>query len=323
MRAVTWQGNEDIRVEDAPDPRIEEPTDAIIKVTSTAICGSDLHLYSVLGAFIDPGDVLGHEAMGVVEEVGPEAGNLRVGARVVVPFPIACGHCWMCRAGLPTQCETTQVRAHGNGAALFGYTTLYGQVPGGQAQYLRVPQAQYGPIEVPPDGPDERYLYLSDVLPTAWQAVEYAGVPTNGTVLVLGLGPIGQMSVRIAAHRGAGQVLAADLVPERLAMAARYGAEVFDLRSVDDLPAAVREQTEGRGPDAVIDAVGMEAHGSFVAESVQRLTRTLPDALAAPMTEKMGGTGWRRCAPPSPACAVAGPSPCPGCTAGPATRCRC
>jgi threonine dehydrogenase-like Zn-dependent dehydrogenase len=172
MKALTWQGNEDVRIEDVPDPRIEQPNDAIIRVTSTAICGSDLHLYRVLGPFLKPGDVLGHEAMGVVEEVGPEAGDLAVGDRVVVPFNISCGHCWMCRNGLMSQCETTQVRDEGKGAALFGYTSLYGSVPGGQAEYLRVPQAQFGPIKVPEAVTDEQVLYLSDVLPTAWQAVE-------------------------------------------------------------------------------------------------------------------------------------------------------
>ncbi|WP_154793971.1 zinc-dependent alcohol dehydrogenase [Occultella kanbiaonis] len=289
MRAVTWQGTEDVQVQDVPDPLIQEPTDAVIKVTSTAICGSDLHLYSVLGAFLDPGDVLGHEAMGIVEEVGSEVTRIRPGDRVVVPFPIACGTCWMCQHGLSTQCETTQVRSQDKGAALFGYTKLYGQIPGGQAQYLRVPQAQFGPIPVPDDAsPDERYLYLSDVLPTAWQAVEYAGVPENSTVLVLGLGPIGQMSARIALHRGASLVLAADFVPARLTMAARHGVEVLDLREIDDLPATVRGLTKGRGPDAVIDAVGMEAHGSPVAAGVQKVAGALPDALAAPLMKKAG-----------------------------------
>ncbi|ROS73320.1 zinc-dependent alcohol dehydrogenase [Cellulomonas sp. PhB143] len=289
MRALTWQGREDVRVEDVPDPQIVEPTDAVVRITSTAICGSDLHLYGVLGAFIDPGDVLGHEPMGVVEEVGAEVTNLRPGDRVVVPFNISCGTCWMCRRGLQSQCETTQTRAESKGAALFGYTKLYGQVPGGQAEYLRVPQAQYGPVVVPDDGePDERYLYLSDVVPTAWQAVEYAGVPADGTVLVLGLGPIGQMCARIARHRGAGAVIGVDLVPERLAMARRHGVDVLDLRDVDDLPEAVRERTSGRGADAVIDAVGMEAHGAPVAGALQRGAGFLPDAVARPFIEKAG-----------------------------------
>ncbi|MFI2364088.1 alcohol dehydrogenase catalytic domain-containing protein [Promicromonospora sp. NPDC019610] len=288
MRALTWQGKEKVSVEDVPDPRIEEANDAIIRVTSTAICGSDLHLYGVLGAFLDAGDVLGHETMGVVEEVGTEAGDLRVGDRVVVPFGIACGRCWMCERGLQSQCETTQVTSQRSGAALFGYTKLYGQVPGGQAEYLRVPQAHYGPVVVPDDGePDERYLYLSDVLPTAWQAVEYAQVPQGGSVVVLGLGPIGQMAARIAAHRGAGLVVGVDLVPERLAMAARHGVSVLDQRRAD-VAEAVRDLTGGRGPDAVIDAVGMEAHGSPVAEAMQKAAGVLPDVVGRPLVEHAG-----------------------------------
>lgn len=287
MRALTWQGREDVRVEDVPDPRLLQPTDAIVRVTSTAICGSDLHLYSVLGAYLRPGDVLGHEAMGVVEEVGEVAGRrLSVGDRVVVPFGIACGTCQMCAIGLQSQCETTQVRSTGKGAALFGYTSLYGSVPGGQAQYLRVPQAQYGPLVVPDDGrPDETYLYLSDVLPTAWQAVEYADVPPGGTVAVVGLGPIGQMAARIARHRGAARVIGVDRVGERLRMAARHGVEPFDTSGVDDVVAAVLELTGGRGADAVVEAVGMEAHGSPVAAVGQRAAALLPDALARPVIE--------------------------------------
>ena len=168
MKALTWYGRRDVRVDDVPDPTIQQPTDAIIRVTSSGLCGSDLHLYEVLGPFLEAGDVLGHEPMGVVEEVGAEAGDLQVGDRVVVPFNISCGHCFMCSQGLQTQCETTQTRDAGMGAALFGYTKLYGQVPGGQAELLRVPQAQYGPIRVPDGAPDDRFLFLSDVLPTAW-----------------------------------------------------------------------------------------------------------------------------------------------------------
>ncbi|HEX7303423.1 alcohol dehydrogenase catalytic domain-containing protein, partial [Lentzea sp.] len=218
MKALTWQGNEKVQVVDVPDPKIEEPTDAIIRVTSTAICGSDLHLYGVLGPYLKPGDVLGHEAMGVVEEVGSGASDhLKVGDRVVVPFNISCGHCWMCERDLFAQCETTQVRDEGKGASLFGYTSLYGSVPGGQAEYLRVPQAQFGPIVVPDGTPDEQFLFLSDILPTAWQAVRYADVPPGGTVAVLGLGPVGQFAVRIARQLGAGRVIGVDRVPERLA----------------------------------------------------------------------------------------------------------
>ncbi|WP_421733723.1 zinc-dependent alcohol dehydrogenase [Cellulomonas sp.] len=289
MRALTWQGHEKVSVESVPDPHLVEPTDAIVRVTSTAICGSDLHLYAVLGMYLDAGDVLGHEAMGVVEEVGSGAGTLRPGDRVVIPFNISCGTCWMCSRGLFAQCETTQVRSQGTGASLFGFSKLYGQVPGGQAEYLRVPQAQFGPVVVPDDGsPDERYLFLSDVLPTAWQAVEYAAVPAGGTVAVVGLGPIGQMAARIAAHRGASRVIGLDLVPERLEMAKRHGIDVLDVSEVDDVTEAVRALTGGRGVDSAIDAVGMEAHGSPVAAGAQRLAGILPDGLAASMIEKAG-----------------------------------
>jgi threonine dehydrogenase-like Zn-dependent dehydrogenase len=186
MKALTYHGTHDVRVDTVPDPAIEQPTDAIIKVTSSGICGSDLHLYEVLGPFMDAGDILGHdEPIGIVEDVG-SAVDLKVGDRVVVPFQIACGSCEMCDLGLQTQCETTQVRDQGMGAALYGYTKLYGSVPGAQAEYLRVPRADYNPIKVPDGPPDDRFLYLSDVLPTAWQGVEYANVPDGGTVAVLG-----------------------------------------------------------------------------------------------------------------------------------------
>jgi len=287
MRAVTWQGRRDVRVEDVPDPRIEKPNDAIVKVTSSGLCGSDLHLYETLGPFMGEGDVLGHEPMGIVQEVGPETGDLRVGDRVVMPFQICCGHCWMCEQGLQTQCETTQVRDQGMGAALFGFSKLYGEVPGAQAQYLRVPEAQYTSIKVPEGPTDERFLFLSDVIPTAWQSVVYAGVPKDGTLLVLGLGPIGDMATRIAAHQGF-RVIAVDRVPERLARAVSAGAEVIDLREVDDVGEEVRARTNGRGADSVIDAVGMEAHGSTVAELGQRVFNKLPSRITAPIMTKVG-----------------------------------
>ncbi|MEU4012239.1 zinc-dependent alcohol dehydrogenase [Streptomyces pseudogriseolus] len=289
MKALTWQGKRDVRVETVPDPKIEEPTDAIIRITSTGLCGSDLHLYEVLTPFMTPGDILGHEPMGIVEEVGAAVPDLQVGDRVVVPFQIACGNCWMCLTGLPTQCETTQVTAEGMGAALFGYTRLYGAVPGAQAEYLRVPQAQYGPIKVPEGPADDRFVYLSDVLPTAWQAVAYAEVPKGGSVAVLGLGPIGDMACRIAQVKGAGRVFGVDLVPERLRRAKARGVETFDLRSFDDekeLVEAIRDQTDGRGPDAVIDAVGTEAHGSAAARMVQNASALLPRKISGPMAER-------------------------------------
>jgi len=287
MKAVVWHGKRDVRVETVPDPVISQPNDAIIRVTSSGICGSDLHLYEVLAPFMAEGDILGHEPMGVVEEVGPAVTGLRPGDRVVVPFNIACGHCFMCTRGLPTQCETTQVRQEDKGAALFGYTRLYGQVPGGQAQYLRVPEAQFGPIKVPDGPPDDRFVYLSDVLPTAWQAVEYAQVPDGGTVAVLGLGPIGDMSARVAMHRGY-RVIGLDLVPERLERARANGVEVLDVAQIDDPAGDVRDLTHGRGPDSVIDAVGMEAHGAPVGKLAQQMAGLLPDVVAARLMEKAG-----------------------------------
>jgi len=288
VRAVTWHGKRDVRVETVPDPVIQEPTDAIVRITSTGICGSDLHLYEVLGAYLEEGDILGHEPMGVVEEVGAEVAAVKPGDRVVVPFNIACGRCFMCQRQLYAQCETTQVREHGKGASLFGYTKLYGSVPGGQAEYLRVPQAHFGPIKVPEGPPDERFVYLSDVLPTAWQAVDYADIPQGGTVTVYGLGPIGQMCTRVARYRGAGLVVGVDPVPERLEMARRHGVEVLNPEEHDGVPAVVKELTQGRGTDAVIDAVGLEAHGSAGAELAQKAVSVLPDRVAEPLSEKLG-----------------------------------
>jgi threonine dehydrogenase-like Zn-dependent dehydrogenase len=285
MKAVTWHGKRDVRVDDVPDPTIEQPTDAIIRVTSSGICGSDLHLYEVMGPFMTEGDILGHEPIGVVQEVGGEVTQIAPGDRVVIPFNISCGHCWMCERQLYSQCETTQNREAGMGASLFGYTKLYGQVPGGQAEYLRVPQAQFGPIKVP-DGPsDDRFVYLSDVLPTAWQAVEYAAVPDGGTLVVLGLGPIGDMSCRIAHQRGL-RVIGVDLVAERLERVRSRGIEAFELDG--GLVGRIRETTGGRGPDSVIDAVGMEAHGAPVGKLIQQMTSLVPDAIAARMMEKAG-----------------------------------
>ena len=288
MRAVTWQGKRNVSVEEVPDPTIQEPTDVVLRITTTNICGSDLHLYEVLGPFMDKGDVLGHEPMGIVEEVGSAVPGLAKGDRVVVPFQISCGSCWMCDQQLFTQCETTQVRSEGSGAAIFGYSRLYGSVPGGQAEYLRVPQAQNTTVKVPHGPPDERYVYLSDVLPTAWQAVEYAAVPKGGTLVVLGLGPIGDMACRIGQHHGY-RVIGVDRVAERLHRGRTRGYEVVDMDAVDgDLGDAIRDMTDGRGPDSVVDAVGLEAHGSPVTKLVQTMAGLLPDALAAPVFEKAG-----------------------------------
>jgi threonine dehydrogenase-like Zn-dependent dehydrogenase len=288
MKALTWHGRRDVRVEDVPDPTIREPTDAIIRVTSSGLCGSDLHLYEVLAPFLSEGDVLGHEPMGVVEEVGAEVKHVAPGDRVVIPFNIACGRCFMCERGLQTQCETTQVRDEGMGAALFGYTRLYGQVPGAQAQFLRVPQAHYGPIKVPEGPPDDRFLFLSDVLPTAWQAVRYADVPDGGSLAVVGLGPIGEMSCRVAQHLGAENIIGLDLVPERLARSKGHGVRTIDVSAVDDVPAAAREMTDGRGPDSVIDAVGMEAHGAPGAKLAHTIAGVMPDPVARKVMQTAG-----------------------------------
>ncbi|MGA5194209.1 alcohol dehydrogenase catalytic domain-containing protein [Streptomyces exfoliatus] len=288
MKAVTWQGRRQVSVETVPDPAIQEPTDVIVRITTSGLCGSDLHLYEVLGPFLDPGDVLGHEPMGVVEEVGPEVRRIRPGSRVVVPFNVSCGTCAMCARGLHSQCETTQVHAYGTGAALFGYTKLYGQVPGGQAEYLRVPFGNSLPIPVPEGPPDDRFVYLSDVLPTAWQAVEYAEVPPGGSVAVLGLGPIGDMASRIALLRGAGLVIGIDPVRERLDRAAARGVHTLDPAEDDGLVDRVRDLTDGRGPDAVVDAVGMEAHGAPIARGLQSLVGRLPDALAGRLMRRYG-----------------------------------
>ena len=285
MRALTWQSVGTVSVEDVPDPRIEESTDAVIRVTSTAICGSDLHLLDTFGPFLAKGDVLGHEPMGVVEEVGSAVSSLAVGDRVVIPFVIACGHCFMCSRGLTSQCETTQNRQSGSGASLYGYTELYGSVPGGQAQFLRVPLADYNATRVGSDLPDDRYLFLSDILPTAWQGVRYAGVPEGGTLAVLGLGPVGQFASRIGRHLGY-RVIAVDPVPERRAMADRHGIETHDL--TDAVVDEIRDATDGRGPDSVVDAVGMEAHGEAAVELLQSAVVRLPDPIAKKLMTTVG-----------------------------------
>ncbi|MBT2512230.1 zinc-dependent alcohol dehydrogenase [Arthrobacter sp. ISL-30] len=285
MKALTWQGRRSVSVEEVPDPVLQKDTDAIVRITSTAICGSDLHLYELLAPFMHKGDVIGHEPMGVVEEVGSGVTNLQKGDRVVIPFSISCGHCFMCSRGLQSQCETEQVRAKGSGAALFGYSELYGSIPGGQAELLRVPHANYGPIKVGMELPDERYLFLSDILPTAWQAVDYAAVPDGGTLAVYGLGPVGQLTARIGKYLGY-RVIGIDPVPERRTMAHRHGVETmaYEKTTSDQL----RDLTDGRGPDSVVDAVGMEAHGSPVGALAQNVVGVLPEKVAQRLMENAG-----------------------------------
>lgn len=290
MRAVTWQGRRKMEISEVPDPVIQDATDIIIKVTSSGICGSDLHLYEVMAPFMSEGDIVGHEPMGIVQEVGSAVKNIQVGDRVVIPFNISCGHCTMCLSGLQSQCDTTQVREHNRGAAFFGYSKLYGQVPGGQAEYLRVPHGDYGAVKVPNESSDDRFLYLSDVLPTAWQGVKYANIPDGGSVLIIGQGPIGHMAARVAKLQGAGQVIVTDVVPERLERAQRLGFQIVDSRTLNDeqFQEAIRDLTGGRGVDAVIEAVGMEAHGSPSAKLSHDLSAVLPSKLAESMINNAG-----------------------------------
>jgi threonine dehydrogenase-like Zn-dependent dehydrogenase len=280
MKAVVWRMPGRLAVEEVPRPHIQEPTDAIVRVAASGVCGSDLHLYGKLVPGMLPGDILGHEVTGVVEEVGPGVPNLRPGDRVVLPFNIACGRCFMCERGLQSQCETTQNREVRKGGSLFGYTHLYGGFAGGQAQYLRVPMAHYGPIKIEDDLPDETAVLLADVLPTAWQGVRYAEVRPGDSVAVFGLGPIGQMAVRIALLQGAGLVVGVDRVPERLRLARASGARTIDFSAVSDVSDLVKEMTGGRGADSVIDCAGMEASGSR-ADSVLQALKVQPDKLQA------------------------------------------
>jgi threonine dehydrogenase-like Zn-dependent dehydrogenase len=281
MQAVVWHGPKRVSVDSVADPKIEEPTDAIIRVTASGVCGSDLHLY-LHGATmaVKPGDILGHEPMGEVVEVGPEVPSLRPGDRVVVPFNIACGACFMCQRGLQSQCETTQNLGGRKGGSLFGYTHMYGGVAGAQAEYLRVPMAHVGPIVVDDDVPELALLLLSDVLPTAWQAVIYADIPPGGTVAVYGLGPIGQMCVRIARFLGAGRIIGIDRFQDRLNLARDHGAEVINYSEIHDVVDAVKTLTAGRGADSVIDAVGQDADGSLV-DRILNTLKVQPDRLIA------------------------------------------
>jgi threonine dehydrogenase-like Zn-dependent dehydrogenase len=269
VQALTWHGKEDVRIDTVPDPRIEEPGDIIIRVTATAICGSDLHIYDGFVPQMEAGDILGHEFMGEVVETGPEVTRFRKGDRVVVPFVIACGHCYFCERSLWSCCDTTNrdahklVELHGQaGAGLFGYSHLYGGYAGGQAEYVRVPYADHGPIKIESSLRDDQVLFLSDIFPTGWMAAENANIQEGDTVAVWGCGPVGQMTIKSAWLLGAGRVIAIDYVPERLRMAELQGnAETIDFLE-DDVYGRLMEMTKNRGPDSCIDAVGAEAHGS-------------------------------------------------------------
>jgi threonine dehydrogenase-like Zn-dependent dehydrogenase len=270
MKAICWQGKKDMRCEDVPDPRIEDPRDAIIKVTTTCICGSDLHLYDGLIPTMCAGDVMGHEPMGEVVEVGPQAraGGLKVGDRVVVPFQMICGECEQCQKGNFSVCQTTNRNADlakaffgDSTAGLFGYSHITGGYAGGQAEYMRVPFAATTVVKVPKDGPDERYIFLSDILPTGWQAAVQADITPEDTVAVWGCGPVGLFAIHSAIVLGARRVIAIDDVDERLERARSVGAEILDRRTVKNVLAHLKEITGGHGPDKCIDAVGMEAHG--------------------------------------------------------------
>jgi len=279
VRALCWHGVEDVRCDTVPDPEIINPRDAIVRVTSTAICGSDLHLYGGLVPSMMKGDVLGHEFMGVVEEVGREVPNLRRGDRVLVPFNIACGNCWYCRHDQWSLCDNSNPNAAAleklngfSGAGLFGYSHLYGGYAGGQAEYVRVPFADVGPLKLETELPDEKLLFLTDIFPTGYMAAEQCGIRDGDTVAVWGCGPVGQFAIQSAYLLGAGRVIAIDRFRDRLDMARDVsGAEVIDYaRDTDDVVETLKRMTGGRGPDHVIDAVGMEAHGHGVLARVDR-----------------------------------------------------
>ena len=278
MKAVCWEGKKNVRVEEVPDPKILNTQDVILRVTSTAICGSDLHLYNGFVPTMEQGDILGHEFMGEVVEIGSKVKRLKVGDRVVVPFPIACGRCFFCEQSLFSVCENSNPNAHlaekmwgHSTGGIFGYSHLTGGYAGGQAEYVRVPYADVGPLLVPPELADDKVLFLSDILPTGYMAAEACDITPGAVVAVWGCGPVGQFAIQSAFLLGAGRVIAIDHYSERLAMARDVsGAETLNFDAVDVVD-ALRQMTGGRGPDACIDAVGMEAHGAGIAYAYDRV----------------------------------------------------
>lgn len=284
MKAVCWHGAGDMRVDHVPDPTILNPRDAIIKITSTAICGSDLHIYDGYIPSMQSGDIMGHEFMGEVVETGSGIQNLKKGDRVVVPFPISCGHCFFCNRDLWSLCDNSNPNPNAGAieklyghspAALYGYSHLFGGYAGGQAEYARVPFADVGPIKVPEGMTDEQVLFLSDILPTGYMAAENCHIEPGDTVAVWGCGPVGQFAIKSAFLLGAERVIAIDRVPERLALAQRFaGAETINFEEIDP-GEALKEMTGGRGPDACIDAVGLEAHGMGLEGAYDKVKQTL------------------------------------------------
>jgi threonine dehydrogenase-like Zn-dependent dehydrogenase len=283
MRAVCWWGKGEVRVVDVPDPEIINPHDAIVRVTLTAICGSDLHLYDGYVPTMMRGDILGHEFMGEVIEIGPAVKNLRVGDRVIVPFPIACGRCWFCENKLWSLCDNTnpnawmiEALAGYSGAGLFGYSHMYGGYAGGQAEYVRVPFADVSPLKIPDNLPDEKVLFLTDILPTGYMAAENCDIKPGDTVAVWGCGPVGLFSIASARLLGAERIIAIDRVPERLQLAQKHwDAEVLNDEDCEDTLEAIRQMTGGRGPDRCIDAVGMEAHGHTIDAMYDRVKQAM------------------------------------------------
>jgi threonine dehydrogenase-like Zn-dependent dehydrogenase len=280
MKALCWMGKTDVQVQSVPDPEIQDPKDVIVRITSTAICGSDLHIYDGYIPTMKSGDVLGHEFMGEVVARGTDVKNLHVGDRVVVPFTISCGACFFCERGMFSLCDNTNPnkemaeKLYGQSpAGLFGYSHMMGGYPGGQAEYARVPYADVGPIKVPNGLSDEQVLFLSDIFPTGWMAAENCQIQPGDTVAVWGCGPVGQMAIRSAFLLGAGRVFAIDRVPERMAMARAGGAETID--DQQDVVEVLKQQTGDRGPDACIDAVGMEAHGAGITGMYDKVKQTL------------------------------------------------